>query len=99
MKIGYSVSFCIRDIIDGNVQERDVLKIIGNTRAHTLADWEGVVQIYRHTAWRDNPELGEAILWRLVADEKIEQPRCFGDEPLLRQRMRDADPNPYWEEV
>jgi hypothetical protein len=99
MLIGYSVSFCIRDILLGEVEEQEVVKIVGNTKAQSLQDWEEVVAVYRKSSWYDNPELGEAILWRLVADNKIDQPRVRGEAPPIQQRIADEYNNPYWQEV
>jgi len=76
--IGLSISFCIRDIIRGKVQESDVEKIIANTWCETKEHWEEVILIYRKSCWYDNPEVGEAVCWRFVAENKIEQPRCQG---------------------
>ena len=59
--IGLSVSLCIRQIIRGDVQERDVEKIIGSTACRTREDWEYVIRAYRETYWYENPELGESI--------------------------------------
>jgi hypothetical protein len=99
VKIGYSVSGCISDIINGLVQESDVLHIVGNTKAATYSDWEDVAKVYRKSSWWENPELGESILWRLVADNKIDQPRCRGEEPPIRQRMQSCPASPYWQDV
>lgn len=79
--IGLSLSFCIKDIIAGKVAEGAVEKIIANTRCETLEHWAEVIRIYREYYWADNSELGEAICWRFVAENKIDQPRCRGEEP------------------
>lgn len=78
--IGLSISFCIRDIIEGKVQESDVEKIVANTKCETLQHWQEVILQYRRIFWRKNPELGEALCWRFVADNMIDQPRCRGEE-------------------
>lgn len=79
--IGLSVSFCISDIINGKVQESAVEKIVAGTCAYTMKDWEPVIQQYRKSYWRVNPELGEAICWRFIAAGIIDQPRTNGQRP------------------
>jgi hypothetical protein len=80
--IGLSVSHCIKDIISGLVEERSVEKIIARTECYDNHDWASVIKRYRARYWGPNPELGEAICWRFIAEGKIEQPRCEGKPPL-----------------
>jgi len=77
-KVGLSISFCIADIIRGEVKEKDVEKIIASTAVVTNADWEGIISRYKKIYWSDDPEKGEAIFRRLLREGKIEQPRLQG---------------------
>lgn len=77
--VGYSLSMCVRDILDGHVAERDVERIIAGTRAVTESDWERVMASYRSLHWHHDPE-GERIATRLMAAGRIDQPR-LRDEP------------------
>ena len=79
--IGYSVSFCIRDIVEEKVKEEEVERIIGGIRCEKKEDYEEVVKYYRKSYWLNNPELAEAIFWRFYADGKIDQPRVRGERP------------------
>ena len=78
MKIGLSLSFCIADIINGKVSEGSVAKIIAGTMCNTLDDWRKVEESYRDVYWKTNPDLGSAIMYRLLAFGKVEQPRLEG---------------------
>ena len=74
-RIGLSLSFCVRDILAGKVPEGSVDKIVSSTSCRSDDDWEELIQRYRETYWRKDPNEGEAILRRLLEAGKIEQPR------------------------
>ena len=93
MKIGLSYSRCIRDIVDGKVDIKDVLVIISRTDFDPNIDeeWQGIWQGYHGYSPWSNPE------WVSYADEdedrfrsvsielwesgKLHQPRKFGAHP------------------
>lgn len=82
--IGLSVSFCIREIVGGQMPLDRVEKIIAGTKAESPAAWEKIIVQYRNTYWRDNPDECERVFRRLLAEGKIEQPRVrCGQSPLL----------------
>ena len=74
-KVGLSLSFCIADILRGNVAEIEVKEIISGTKAADEKSFNDVVEIYKGSYWHINPEEGEAIAKRLYAAGKIKQPR------------------------
>jgi hypothetical protein len=74
--IGLSVSFCIRDIVDGKMPLSGVEKIIGGTKALNDADWENVISRYQQVYWKKFPLRAAALCRWLVKAGKIEQPRC-----------------------
>lgn len=85
--IGLSVSQCIREILEGKVDEQDVLLIVGGTKCTEPAHWANVKLGYSTSAWYADPERGCAILDRFVDQGKIYQPRvtdgvvpCHGNE-------------------
>jgi hypothetical protein len=78
--IGYSLSFCVSDILRGNVKEAEVTKIVASIKAPTRDDFESLLTTYAQTYWRDNPDEGEAIARRLYDAGKIDQPRLRGEE-------------------
>jgi len=79
--IGLSLSFCIKDIMHGNVAEGDVTKIITSTAARTEADWDRLIAGYRQTYWRAfEGDAVVALIQRLRAQGKIEQPRLHDPE-------------------
>ena len=50
--IGLSLSFCVRDILDGKVAVEDVECIVAGTAAETDEDWECLVVGYAQSYWR-----------------------------------------------
>lgn len=93
MKIGLSYSRCVRDIVDGKVDIRDVLVIIARTDfdPHDDKQWSGIWAGYHGYSPFSNPE------WMSYPDEdedhfrqvsidlweqgKLHQPRKFGAHP------------------
>ena len=71
--IGTSLSLCVKDILDGHVQESDVDKIISRTCA-PKPRIEELLNDYLTIYWKNNPE-GKAIAQRLFDAGKVEQPR------------------------
>jgi len=74
--IGLSVSFCVRDIVEGRMPVADVEKIIGGTRALNDADWDEVISRYQRVFWREFPLRAAVVLRGLIAAGKVVQPRC-----------------------
>jgi hypothetical protein len=101
MKIGLSFSRCILDIIEGRVEEEDVLVIISRTNFDPTKDehwseiWTGYLfggssaaEWYRHI---NDEEKFRELTVRLYKDGKLHQPRQFGAHPSRR--------NEYWLET
>jgi hypothetical protein len=94
MKIGLSYSRCIRDIVDGTVDPKDVLVIISRTSfdPHNDEQWTDIWQGYRGRGTFNSPrewahfdadreqEFRDVTL-NLWADGKLHQPRQFGAYP------------------
>ena len=97
MKIGLSLSRCVRDIYLGKVDSHDVLVIIARTDFDPNIDeqWTSIWNGYRYMGGYSNPE------WRMIPDEEekdfrhlvcelynagmIHQPRKFGAGPTRSQ--------------
>jgi len=73
-KIGLSLSFCVKDILRGNIKEEEVKEIIAGTDA-SLDQWDELMKNYKENVWLKNPEECEAIARRLYEAGKIKQPR------------------------
>ena len=95
MKIGLSLSRCMRDIIEARVDYDDVLVIIARTDfdPYDESHWNGIWQGYRYGEWTDaEPNLSEEeasevyrdVAKSLYSNGKLHQPRKFGSHP---QRM------------
>ena len=78
--IGYSLSFCVSDILRGAVREAQVTRIVASTCAPTSGDFDKVLESYAQSYWDRNPEEGIAIARRLYDHGKIDQPRLRGEE-------------------
>lgn len=77
--IGLSVSLCIKDILDGKVQIKEVKKIIGSTRCETTKDWEKVLDTYYFCYWNDYPKSQCLEVFNLLLPI-IEQPRLTSNK-------------------
>lgn len=100
MKLGLSLSGCVRDIVCGKVSIGDVLVVMANTNFDPTddEDWQEIWDSYRDHEWQDHQHLGEAnfreiaeSLWR---SGRIHQWRRFTNE---RPPGRYVSPNPWME--
>ena len=103
MKIGLSYSRCIRDIVDGKVDIRDVLVVITRTDFDPLNDeqWTAIWQGYgggqtfgnpfSNPEWMDYPAEDEIkfreVSINLSQSGKLHQPRQFGAHPARRSEI------------
>ena len=93
MKIGLSLSRCVADIYEGNVDILDVLVIVARTDFDPEDDqhWAGIWQGYHHGGAFSHPEwyrFGDEaeqdirdICIALKTSGKLHQPRQFGVHP------------------
>ena len=107
MKIGSSLSRCIRDIYEGKVNKHDVIVIVARTDfdphndTHWNSLWNGygggntLGSMYSNPEWSSIPAEDEQKLRDIILDlydgGKIHQPRQFGAHP---QRLTH-----YWYDV
>lgn len=85
MLIGFSLSFCVFDILNGKVREDEVLLIVSNTLTETEEQWQRVMDVYASGYWIRNPKEGIAIANRLREKSK-----------LVEHRRYEKDTKPYW---
>lgn len=83
--IGLSLSYCVSDILRGKVKYEEVIKIIVGIVARNAEEWEDVIRSNTnpdngYTVWIENPEEAARILYQLIKDNKIDQPRLRGEE-------------------
>lgn len=97
MKIGLSLSRCVRDIVDGEVDIHDVLVVIARTdfdprNAEQWKEiWEGyggghgVGSIWSNPEWScyslEDEDRVRSVLIELIETGKLHQPRQFGAHP------------------
>lgn len=75
--VGLSLSQCIKDIIEDKVSEDQVLLIVAGTN-HNLKNPQLIMEYYKNTDWRADPQYAEHVLTRFIHEGKIIQPREFG---------------------
>lgn len=108
MKIGTSYSRCLVDIIEGKVDEDDVMVIIARTDFDPTIDkqWSGIWMGYTYyrewSAYTDREEEFRELTMRLWKDGRIHQPRKFGAyvqqtreiwyDLILTSEVKDSNP-------
>lgn len=89
MKIGLSLSRCVRDIVEGQVDIHDVLVLITrtdfdpNVDSQWTAIWEGYNSYSPEWAGLEHDDVKSVVL-DLWDSGKIHQPRKFGASPRRR---------------
>ena len=98
MKIGLSLSRCVKDIVEGHVDPEDVLVLVTGTQFDPTLDdqWDNIWYAYAidYSIWldfRDREDEVRAAVLQLWHDGKIHQPRKFGSAP--------RSPVYHWREV
>ena len=76
MKYGRSLSFCMADILDGTIPEKQVGAIVTSTACKDNVDWNRLLESYCETYWvKFDKEECFKLLFRLINSGKIVQPR------------------------
>lgn len=89
MKIGLSLSRCVRDIVEGRVNIDDVLVLITRTDFDPMVDeqwtsiWNGYTIYNPEWAGLEENDV-KSVIMQLWDDGKIHQPRKFGAYPRRR---------------
>ena len=79
-KIGFSLSKCIQDIVEGEVAIEQVSMIVTGTNAKTKEDWRKILGSYLRVYWRKYPLRALRIFFQLKNSGRITQPRTEGGE-------------------
>ena len=95
-KIGLSLSFCIRDIIEGKVALDEVSHIEAGTRMPDVWALDRVINSYRKNYWRKDPDLAEEICRKFWAEGKIQQVRLEDDPETGRQKRPEYGGGEPW---
>jgi len=110
VKVGLSYNRCIRDILDGVVQEPDVLVIVTGTKfnPHNDDDWERIYYGYKSYwdsgyakcgIWHGELAYRELTI-QMYDNGKIHQPRLFNaGRPPSRIFMEILGPGPHWRDL
>jgi len=81
MKIGLSLSFCIRDIVEGKVAVEDVRFISAGTCARSKEDWLEVLNSYEKNYWYKQPLECIKLAQQFIVEGRIIQPRLEDQRP------------------
>lgn len=76
---GLSLSFCVGDVLRGDVAYDSIGGIIAGTMAADEESWEDLIKSYQETYWSENPQEAERIVRQLRSEGKIDQPRLRGE--------------------
>ena len=90
--IGLSLSFCVKDILDGKKKLDDVLCIVSNTAFDPARETEKLLDVYCRTYWKEKRTEAREILSHLLVSRRLIQPRLI--DPDYSHR-----PDPIWIEV
>lgn len=86
MKIGLSLSRCVRDIVEGHVDIEDVLVLVTRTDFDPTVEpqwnsiWDGYTVLRPEWYGLDHDEV-KSVIQHLWEEGKIHQPRKFGAYP------------------
>ena len=86
--VGMSLSLCIKDILEGNIKEQDVVMIFAGTRITDKESLDHVCASYSQSYWSRAPESGVAIAYRLFYSNKILQERTLGFDKINMRNHR-----------
>jgi len=90
--IGHSLSFCVKDILEGVMPIKCVKAIHSGTRIRTLHEWRHVVKQYIHTYW-SGYEFKDVqfVLNKLLFGNKVfYQCRLDGKRKILKETWTKA---------
>ncbi len=76
--VGLSLSFCVLDILKGNVPASRVREIITGTNITDQEGWDDLLSRYKTTYWKIDPDKGEQIARQFITDGRIKQPLLDG---------------------
>lgn len=80
-KVGLSLSFCVGDVIAGEVREEEIVGIVASTKVNTPEEIDKLIENYRRIYWTDDPDTGEEVARRLFEEDRVYQPR-LEDKPV-----------------
>lgn len=81
-KIGFSLSFCIRDIVEKRVDLEDVHHIVTGCSPECERDVEDILQQYEEIYWRSYPKEAREIFAILRENYKIMWCSHFNKAPV-----------------
>jgi hypothetical protein len=84
MKVGFSFGRCVRDIVNGTVDIKDVMVILARTRMESAEHVDGVVEAYmdrRGYLWGLDETRCKEVASQLYQQGKIFQPRLENHYP------------------
>lgn len=80
--VGLSMSFCIQDMVTGKMDMNNVQFLSTATKCPTPEAWEDVLNSYKKTYWRKNPNEAEKLARYFIDAGLVIQPRLEEMEPV-----------------
>jgi hypothetical protein len=96
--VGISLSFCIKEIINGDKKLSDIIGIISNTKFTDSDQFIELCKTYGKTYWKEDPQLGFAIAHYLRESEAIFQPRAEDDDDMWSHQLNPEEGG-YWFQI
>ena len=90
-KLGFSLSFCIKDICEGRVKIEEVKHIISGCSPQNENDVQDILNQYTKIYWKDYPTQAREVFQTLRANHRImwcstfeKCPVCFGSHSWMK---------------
>jgi hypothetical protein len=82
MKIGLSLSFCVKDLMSGEVLPDEVQFIIAGTSIESDEEFKKACESYASSYWIKNPNEGKFHAKWLWEEKKIHQPKLDSEDGM-----------------
>ena len=77
-KVGLSLSFCVKDIVNGRVKLEEVSHIVTACKFANSEDLQVIIDIYKGVYWEGKEDEGERVAKYLFEKGKLLSPRACG---------------------
>lgn len=77
-EVGLSLSFCVADIMRGQVPIETVKLVLSGTNARNKTEWARVFDRCKRVYWSEDPAKGEQIARELIRTGRVRQPQLTG---------------------
>jgi len=96
--IGFSLSMCVTDIINGKIPKDRVVALITGTKIRDDKDMEEVFTIYKKLYWKKYPIQSAKLAEYFFKNGMVIQPRIT-EHGLIEGVWHGRKGNGYWKEI